>query len=70
MISRPCFVCGSPVEGEDLGAFGEAGLAHVRSEHPGQVPYPDMAVRRPMYEAAGFTEVKVRSRDTVMRRPT
>jgi GNAT superfamily N-acetyltransferase len=44
MISRPCFECGAPVEGDDLGAYGEAGLVHVRDAHP-DLPYPDMAVR-------------------------
>lgn len=44
MISRPCFQCGTPVEGDDLAAYGQAGLAHVRAAHP-DLPYPDMAVR-------------------------
>jgi len=45
MSSTPCHVCGEAIEGEDLGAIGEAGLAHVRARHPDEVPYPDMAVR-------------------------
>ncbi|MGH9005738.1 MAG: hypothetical protein ACRDYV_21635, partial [Acidimicrobiia bacterium] len=45
MLSTPCHVCGEAIEGEDLGAIGEAGLAHVRARHPDEVPYPDMAVR-------------------------
>jgi GNAT superfamily N-acetyltransferase len=44
VISKPCFVCGAPIEGEDLAAYGQAGLAHVRAEHAEQVPYPDMNV--------------------------
>src|SRR5262245_25379566 len=45
MLSTPCHVCGEAIEGEDLGAVGAAGLAHVRARHPVEVPYPDMAVR-------------------------
>jgi GNAT superfamily N-acetyltransferase len=45
MLSTPCHVCGEAIEGEDLGAVGEAARAHVRARHPGEVPYPDMAVR-------------------------
>jgi GNAT superfamily N-acetyltransferase len=45
VISRPCFQCGEAVEGEDLEAYGYAGLAHVRAVHADTVPYPDMAVR-------------------------
>ena len=45
MPSTPCHVCGEAIEGEDLAAIGEAGLAHVRARHPDEVPYPDMAVR-------------------------
>jgi GNAT superfamily N-acetyltransferase len=45
MLSTPCHVCGEAIEGEDLGAVGQAGLAHVRARHPDEVPYPDMAVR-------------------------
>jgi GNAT superfamily N-acetyltransferase len=44
MITRPCVDCGAPIEGEDLAAYGEAGLAHVRTAHP-DYPYGDMAVR-------------------------
>jgi hypothetical protein len=33
MISKPCFLCTAPIEGDDLNAFGLAGLAHVRAEH-------------------------------------
>jgi GNAT superfamily N-acetyltransferase len=33
------------IEGEDLEAYGYAGLAHVRAEHADTVPFPDMAVR-------------------------
>ena len=44
MIAHPCFQCGEPVEGEDLTAYGRAGLAHVRAAHP-EMPYGDMAVR-------------------------
>ena len=44
MLSTPCHVCGEAIEGADLGAIGEAGLAHVRVRHPDEVPYPDMAV--------------------------
>ncbi len=44
MISKPCFLCGRAIEGEDLAAYGKAGLAHVRVEHPDDVPYPDGAV--------------------------
>jgi GNAT superfamily N-acetyltransferase len=44
MIERDCVECGATVQGEDLTAFGLAGLAHVRAAHP-QMPYPDMAVR-------------------------
>jgi GNAT superfamily N-acetyltransferase len=45
MFSKPCHACGEAIEAEDLGAFGEAGLAHVRAQHPDEVPYPDLAVR-------------------------
>jgi len=45
VISRPCFECGEPIEGDDLEQYGLAGLAHVRAEHADVVPYPDMAVR-------------------------
>jgi GNAT superfamily N-acetyltransferase len=45
MLSTPCHVCGEAIEGEDLTAVGEAGLAHARARHPDEVPYPDMAVR-------------------------
>jgi GNAT superfamily N-acetyltransferase len=45
MPSTPCHICGEAIEGEDLAAIGEAGLAHVRARHPDEVPYPDMAVR-------------------------
>ena len=44
MISKPCFVCGEAIEGEDLAAYGKAGLAHVRANHADEVPYPDGAV--------------------------
>ena len=45
MFSKPCHVCGETLEAKDLEAFGYAGLAHVRAEHPEEVPYPDLAVR-------------------------
>jgi GNAT superfamily N-acetyltransferase len=41
---KPCPFCGTDIEGGDLDAFGRAGLAHLRAEHPDE-PYPDMAVR-------------------------
>jgi GNAT superfamily N-acetyltransferase len=44
VISRPCGMCGTVVEGEDLEAYGWAGLAHVRQAHT-DLPYGDMAVR-------------------------
>ena len=31
MISHPCFVCGAAIEGDDVEAYGAAGLAHVRA---------------------------------------
>ena len=45
MISHPCFVCGTAIEGDDVEAYGAAGFAHVRAEHPDEVSqFPDMAV--------------------------
>jgi GNAT superfamily N-acetyltransferase len=44
MHTEACPFCGAALEGADLEAFGRAGLAHVRADHPDQ-PYPDMAVR-------------------------
>jgi GNAT superfamily N-acetyltransferase len=37
-------MCGQTVEGDDLEAYGWAGLAHFRAAHP-DLPYPDDAVR-------------------------
>jgi GNAT superfamily N-acetyltransferase len=54
MISHPCVVCGAPLEGEDLEAYGEAGLAHTRAAHP-ELPYGDMAVRNTFEGAARMT---------------
>lgn len=44
MITQACPFCSAELAGDDLDAFGHAGLAHVRAEHA-EVPYPDMAVR-------------------------
>ena len=54
MISRPCFACGTVIEGDDLSSYGWAGLAHVRAEHP-DLPYPDMAVRNYLEGEARMT---------------
>ena len=54
MITRPCFACGVPVEGDDLTAYGLAGLAHVRAAHA-EMPYPDMAVRNDFEGAVRMT---------------
>lgn len=53
-ISRPCPFCASVIEAPDLEAFGHAGLAHVRAEHP-DTPYPGMAVRNYMEGLARMT---------------
>jgi GNAT superfamily N-acetyltransferase len=44
MIDKACDMCGGAVSGDDLEAYGEAFLAHVRSEHA-ELPFPDAAVR-------------------------
>jgi GNAT superfamily N-acetyltransferase len=54
VIARPCFRCGEPVEGEDLTAYGRAGLAHVRATHP-EMPDGDMAVRNYFEAVARMT---------------
>src|SRR5437016_1565111 len=59
MIERDCVECGAPVQGDDLTAFGLAGLAHVRAAHP-EMPYPAMA--------AGWINVSMRSGYTLFRR--
>ena len=43
-LSYRCHVCGSEIEGRDVGAFGDAFIAHARSEHP-DWPYSDTAIR-------------------------
>jgi GNAT superfamily N-acetyltransferase len=46
MISHPCSVCGAAIEGETIEAYGAAGFAHARGEHPDDVAqFSDMAVR-------------------------
>lgn len=37
-------MCGVPLSGEDLDAYGEVFLAHVRADHA-DLPYPDVAIR-------------------------
>src|SRR4051794_25650617 len=54
MISHPCFACGTTLEGDDLAAYGEAGLVHVRAAHP-DLPYPDPAVRNYFESEARMT---------------
>jgi GNAT superfamily N-acetyltransferase len=44
VISHPCDACGAAIEGDDIDAYGEAFLVHVRADHP-EWPYPDQAVR-------------------------
>ncbi len=54
MIRRPCMMCGTILEGDDLDAYGKVGLAHLRAEHP-ELPYPDMAVRNTFEGEARMT---------------
>ncbi|MEN3271514.1 MAG: hypothetical protein V7636_275, partial [Actinomycetota bacterium] len=44
MITTPCDMCGGAVAGDDLGAYADAFLAHVRADHA-DLPFPDAAVR-------------------------
>ena len=44
MIAHPCDACGAAIEADDIDAYSEAFLAHVRAGHP-DWPYPDQAVR-------------------------
>jgi GNAT superfamily N-acetyltransferase len=43
-ITKPCPYCATELSGDDLEAFGHAGLAHIKADHA-DLPYPDMSVR-------------------------
>jgi GNAT superfamily N-acetyltransferase len=43
-IEEACEACGAVVRGDDMGAFGDAFIAHVRQAHP-DWPYSDVDVR-------------------------
>jgi GNAT superfamily N-acetyltransferase len=43
VIDTPCDMCGGAVQGDDLDAYADAFLAHVRADHA-DLPYPDIAV--------------------------
>jgi hypothetical protein len=81
-------VCGATVEGDDLDAYGRAGLApqllarvvadarergadavEAYPSNPGVGTQPNFRGPRKMFDQAGFQEVKIRTYDTVVRRP-
>jgi GNAT superfamily N-acetyltransferase len=77
-VSIPCFAIAPPYRGHGLA--GQL-LARVLADAPGRggdaveaYPFnesagtPNFRGSRAMYEAAGFGEVKVRARDTVLRK--
>lgn len=43
-IEHTCEECGASIAGDDLGAFGDAYIVHVRTDHT-DWPFPDVAIR-------------------------
>jgi GNAT superfamily N-acetyltransferase len=43
-VRHACDECGADIEGDEVAAFGDAYIDHVRAVHP-EWPYPDVAIR-------------------------